>query len=488
MRNSAFGGNCFLRNFDDKLLEWIQSQRLFHGVTRVLLAVSGGSDSAAMAAVLHRLIADGRLGAELVIGHVNHGLRGAASDGDAAFVEAMGERLGVRVVSRRVDVRGFAKAQRLSIETAGRVLRIGALAEMARACGCDAVATGHHGDDQAETVVHRLMRGTGLRGLCGIRPATTLEGVRFIRPMLGLRRAEIEGYCRANGVTWREDASNRSAAFTRNRIRHRLMPALEKQMPALAERLTALAEVCRTAQERIETTLESATVNLTPGCAARQENVVMVDRDAFTRLSPWVQAALLGKAVGAVGGGLRDVTSRHYQTVMADAAAAGKTQTTWPGNLAVQVGPDNIVLSRLNGNGAALPAEPMAVEIGKTVIFGPYCIKVERLSRSASLTDDVLRDKPAMTERLDADCVEGPLVLRRLVPGDRFWPMGLGREKKAARFLLDAKIDKESRKSVFVLADARKILWLAPLRLDERVKVTPQTRQFFEIRIENAIV
>jgi tRNA(Ile)-lysidine synthase len=470
---------------EDNVLGWIQSQGLFAGVKRVLAAVSGGADSTAMAAVLHRLSADGRLGAELVLGHVNHGLRGAASDGDAAFVHALGERLGVRVVSRRVDVRGFASAQRLSIETAGRVLRIGALAEMARACGCDAVATGHHGDDQAETVVHRLMRGTGLRGLCGIRPATTLEGVRFIRPMLGLRRAEIEVYCRANHVAWRDDASNRSTAFTRNRIRHQLLPALETQMPTLAERFTTLAEVCRAAQERIETAMESATVKLTLN---RQQNVVTIGRATFCGQSPWVQAALLGKAVEAVGGGLRDVTSRHYQTLMANAAAAGNTQTTWPGNLAVQVEDDKIVLLKHTADGTALPAEAAAVEIGKSVIFGPYTVKTTLLSRTATLSEDALRDKPAMTERLDADCIEGPLILRRLEPGDRFWPMGLGSKKKVARFLLDAKIDKAARKSIFVLADARKILWLAPLRLDERAKITPQTLQLIEIRIEKAIV
>ena len=448
----------------------------------------------AMAVALKRLRDSGRLNVELIIGHVNHELRGAASDADGAFVMQLGERMGVQMVYRRAAVREFAMARRLSIETAGRVLRIGALAEMARACDCDAVATGHHGDDQAETVVHRLMRGTALRGLCGIRPATTLEGVRFVRPMLGLRRAEIEAYCRANGVAWREDASNRSVAFTRNRIRHQLLPELEKQLPAITERLTALAEVCRAAQERIEAAEESATVKLSldratpiiPDLAARQQNVVAIDRAQFSRQSPWVQAALLGKAVEAIGGGLGDVTSRHYQTIMADAAAAGNTKMTWPGNLSVLVEQDTIVLSKHTVNGAALPTEAAAVEIGKSVIFGPYCIKTALFRRSAALGEDALRTKPAMTERLDADCIEGPLTLRRLEPGDRFWPMGLGREKKAARFLLDAKMDKKKRESIFVLADSRKILWLAPLRLDERVKVMSTTRQILEISIENS--
>lgn len=465
---------------EDKLFDYTQSHGLFDGVGRVLPAVSGGADSVAMVCALHRLRQGGHLRCDLVIGHVNHGLRGAASEADEAFVRELGQALGVPVVCRRVEVREFAATQRLSIETAGRLLRLGALAEMAKENDCGAVATAHHADDQAETLVHRLMRGTGLRGLCGIRPFAMHEGVRFVRPMLGLRRSEIVAYCRAGGVAWREDASNLSCAFTRNRIRHRLMPELGRQMADAAGTLTGLAHVCGAAQERIEA---AAKYLLDP--VASQQGTVAFDRVVFAHLSPWVQVELLGRAVLAVGGGLRDMTIRHYQAVMADAAATGNTKTMWPGNITAAVEGRNIVISKAANDLpiAEFQTEPVVLEVGKTTFLGPYRVQAAFLERPSALPEGFLHRKSAMTERLDADRIEGPLVMRRLEPGDRFWPIGLCGAKKAARFLMDSKIDKQSRKGVFVLADAQKILWLAPLRLDDRVKVTASTRRILEIMI-----
>ncbi len=461
-----------------KLLEWVQSQRLFDGTERILLGVSGGVDSVAMAFALYQLIAEGRMGAELVIGHINHGLRGEASDEDEVFVRTFGEALNIHVVTRRVDVTGFARQKRLSIETAGRRLRIKALAEMAKDNDCAAAATGHHADDQVETVIHRLMRGTALRGLCGIRPSTVLEGVRFIRPMLTLRREEIEAYCRENALAWREDTSNLSYAFTRNRIRHRLLPALRQDFSDATKRLTKLAEFCMAAQYRIEATADSV------NCQCPVNTTVVYDRALFVKQSPWVQAELTCRAVRNLGSGLRDVTNRHYQNLMADAASEKDSKTLWPGPISVEIRQDRIYFSIPTNNEVALPSEPIELEMGKTIAFGPYTIVSSMLSRSAALSEEALRNKPVMTERLDADCIHGSLILRRLEPGDRFRPMGLGYEKKAARFLLDAKIAFEKRKKVFVLADSEKILWLAPHRLDERVKVTAKTNHVVEVIVD----
>lgn len=343
-------------NLEDNVLEWIQSQRLFEGVEGVLLAVSGGADSIALAFVLHRLVKAGRLPLRLVIGHVNHGLRGSASDGDEAFVERLEELLGVPVVCRRVDVRIYAHTKRLSIETAGRVLRLKALTEIARAKGCGAAATGHHADDQAETMVHRLLRGTGLRGLCGMRPVSMLNGVRFIRPLLNVRRAAIESYCREHRLNWRDDASNRSYAFTRNRIRHWLIPELQKQSPDAPEKLMRLAEECQAVQRRIEKAAD-AIRHEHPA-----ENTIAFDRTQFARQSPWVQAELLSRAVQTFGIGLRDMTSRHYQEVMTLAAKPSTAKKTWPGNLRVTLKKNKIIFSRHLHNTVIPLIEPFSVK------------------------------------------------------------------------------------------------------------------------------
>lgn len=463
--------------FEDKAAQWIASHRLLDGISGLLLAVSGGADSVALAAVLHRLVAAGRLNVRLVVGHVNHTLRGDASDGDEAFVRALAERLSLPCVCRRVDVRGYAQKQKLSIETAARSLRLDVLAALANESDCQAVATGHQADDQAETVVHRLMRGTAFGGLCGIRPMTVLNGRRFVRPLLTVRRADIEAYLRDCGWVWRDDATNRSCAFTRNRIRHRLLPVLQKQSPDVADRLRRLAESSHTARLRVELSADSVKP------VDRSEHTLSYGRSEFIRQSPWVQVELIGRAICALGGGLRDVTSRHYRDLMAQAARADSAKITWPGRLAVSVEADRLTFSAPAEKPPVFPSEPVAVSIGTDTDFGPYTIRMLYIDIEGKDFFDYLHNKPPFTEWLDAERINGPLVVRQIRPGDWFCPLGLGHQKKVARFLQDSQIHKSQRRRVFVLADAKKILYLAPLRLDDRAKVSKRTKKVLIINI-----
>ncbi|MHC5092946.1 MAG: tRNA lysidine(34) synthetase TilS [Planctomycetota bacterium] len=226
-------------SFEDRLLQ--DARCLFQGIDRVLLAVSGGADSVAMAHALVRLRQQGAMDCNFVIGHINHRLRGAESDADEAFVDQLGESLGLPVVSQRMDINKYAAEQKLSIETAGRVVRLQSLVRMAIDNGCSAVATAHHKDDLAETMIHRFMRGTGFRGLCGIWAESEVYGAKFIRPMLGLRRADIIQYSKDTSIQWREDASNRNINFTRNKIRHRLLPLLEAESRSIVDQLSMLS-------------------------------------------------------------------------------------------------------------------------------------------------------------------------------------------------------------------------------------------------------
>ena len=161
-------------NFENKIAEFIEANDLFAGDGGVLVAVSGGADSVALLFALYNLIKAGRFKIELAVGHVNHNLRGELSDGDEQFVIELGRKLSIPVITRSVDVSGFAAENKLSIETAARELRLKSLAEISSSQGCSKIATAHHRDDNAETLVHRLMRGTAFRGLCGIRSVREL--------------------------------------------------------------------------------------------------------------------------------------------------------------------------------------------------------------------------------------------------------------------------------------------------------------------------
>lgn len=199
-----------------------------------VVAISGGADSVAL---LCALAADPPPGG-LVVAHLNHQLRETASEADAAFVAGLLPHLPHRIEA--IDVRATAAGDNL--EATGRRIRYNFLSRVAASVGSGWVATGHTLDDQAETVLHRLIRGTGLRGLRGIAPVRELTpGVRLVRPLLTVAREDVIAYLRAIGQSWREDETNRDAAFTRNRIRHELLPLLRTFNPAIAEVLGRLA-------------------------------------------------------------------------------------------------------------------------------------------------------------------------------------------------------------------------------------------------------
>ncbi|TBR23210.1 tRNA lysidine(34) synthetase TilS [bacterium] len=225
-----------------RLAAFDRAEGLLSPRDRVLAAVSGGADSVCLAHWLATRRAKGRI-AGLALVHFHHGLRGREADKDAAAVRALAEKLGVGFTLAALDVRGAAAERRAGLEDAGRALRYAALARLARSGGYTKVALGHHLDDNAETVLMHLLRGTKAAGLAGIPPRRALKGCRaeVVRPLLALTRAETRAYCRSFGLSWREDASNKDEGFTRNWVRRRLIPMMEKKSPRLREHLAALA-------------------------------------------------------------------------------------------------------------------------------------------------------------------------------------------------------------------------------------------------------
>lgn len=223
-----------------------------------MVGLSGGADSTALTlALAERARAFGLV---LGVAHLHHGLRGAEADGDAEFCRALAERLGVPFHMKRVDVAAEAQARKATTEEAARELRYEWFRELMAAGEADAVATAHTLDDQAETVLGKILRGAWLEGVSGIHPVIELKEGRVIRPLLGVRRSEIEAWLKARGEKWREDSSNRNLTFTRNSLRHELLPELEKWNPRVKEHLAQMAELARDEESWIEGLIEKETV------------------------------------------------------------------------------------------------------------------------------------------------------------------------------------------------------------------------------------
>ncbi|MFI5361070.1 MAG: tRNA lysidine(34) synthetase TilS [Elusimicrobiota bacterium] len=244
MRRKEFAARVW-----SKLVAFERGHGLLAPGRRVLAAVSGGPDSACLAHFLAQMAR--RKGLTLELFHVHHGLRGRDADRDAAFVERLGRELGVPARVARADVRALAAKRGLGLEEAGRKERYRLLAARAARGRFDAVATGHHLDDQAETVLLHLLRGTSLEGLGGIAPKRPLRpGVELIRPLLPLTRAEVMLYLKMHELPWREDLSNHDRSFARNWVRAEILPLLEARAPGVKERLSAIAAKVRAATGR----------------------------------------------------------------------------------------------------------------------------------------------------------------------------------------------------------------------------------------------
>ena len=233
-----------LSEFENKVADFVKANGLCESADKILLAVSGGADSTALLYAMAALKAEGVLIAELVCAHINHQLRGDEAERDEEFVIAQAGKLNLPVTTKRVDVRSFACENKLSIETAARKLRLESLIEIAKANDCKWVATAHQKNDNAETILHRLLRGTGFRGLGGIRPVQVFdEDIKFVRPLLCVGRDEIVEYLKERNLKWQTDRTNYDCTYRRNYIRHRLIPALQQDCSgSLVEELFELSQ------------------------------------------------------------------------------------------------------------------------------------------------------------------------------------------------------------------------------------------------------
>lgn len=473
-------------NMEQSVAEFIRLHGLFAGAGRILLAVSGGADSTTLLHVLQSLRARGELCAELVCAHVNHRLRGPASDEDERFVVEQATRLGLPVVTKAVDVRTHAKTHRLSVETAARRLRLEALREIAETSACTWVATGHQKNDNAETILQRLRRGTGFRGLAGIRPVRRFgDGPWFASPLLDITREEIVAYLDRRDLDWREDQTNVDPKYMRNYIRHKLLPALQQESHGcLVQELSDLAASARRLYDRVQRDAEEAMSQL----AKVHEGSVALAASRLSPLCELVAVELVRQALMKLGCGEQNLTQDHYKRIIQLARGAAASVLTLPGGFTARREGERIVLSRpaprVPEVGLVLsPAAPVALRVPGETRFASRRIETKVLDAEELDLGQIKRDKSPFCEYLDLDRVRQPVTVRPRRPGDRFRPLGLDGEKKLGKFLTAAKTPPELREQILVFADQEKIIWVCPIRIGEPVKVTGQTRRILLLKV-----
>jgi len=475
--------------FEQKVADFIRANELFGSADKALLAVSGGADSTALLYAMQSLSSKNVFGAELLCAHINHQLRGAQADLDEDFVIAQAARLKLVITTRRVDVLGFAGSNKLSIETAARELRMKNLLEIARANNCDYVITAHQKNDNAETILQRLTRGTGSRGLGGIWPMRVFaDEFTFVRPLLCVRRDEIIEYLEQRNLKWRDDHTNADCTYRRNYIRHRLLPALQQDCNgSLVEQLSELSEsarrfyklVCGLADEVWPKVADTYGIN----CAAEK---VTLDLKVLLAQPKPVMVELVRKSLTVLGCGERDLTQHHYERILqlAEQNVSGR-KIDLPGEFVVGAEYGNLIFSRLEKRPQSEEQFVKSTEVkvpGQTRL-GRNLIEATILEADEEMFEKFKAEKTNFIERFDFDKIKPPLVVRFRKPGDRFVPLGLEKEKKVGKFLTAARVLQKVRKKLLIVTDSEKIIWVWPIRISEKAKVTGGIRKILQLQI-----
>jgi tRNA(Ile)-lysidine synthase len=439
---------------------------LAHG-DAVVLAVSGGADSMALLHGVAALAPD--LALSIHVAHFNHRLRPEAG-ADAAFVAAACRGFGFPFHTDQGDPGALAARDGLSPEDAARRLRYAFLLRVAETAGAAALATGHTLDDQAETVLLRLLRGSGLAGLAAIPPVRRERALRIVRPLIDTTHEEAVAYLQGAGAHWREDATNRDLHIMRNRVRRVLLPTLEGYNPGVRRTLARTAALLRDDAAAIEALAAAQIADAISG----ESGIVSVSRQRFAALLPAVQRRVVREAVRRAAGNSRGLQFVHIagarELILHGAAGSW---VPLPGGLRATSVADGAEIGPAppDEDGApapayrlAVPGRILALEFGLQVVAE----EVESGERPKPETQQGTREEIVV----DRDKVRGGLVLRGPRPGDRFAPEGMGgRTKMVSDFLRDEKIPRHRRSRVPVLTTADgAILWIVGRRAGEGLR------------------
>lgn len=450
--------------------EFIVSRRLIKPRDRVLVALSGGPDSVFL---FHALVAlREELKITLTAGHLNHCLRGAESNRDEKFVKALAKKEGIKLISAQRDVAGYAKRKKLSIETAARDLRREFLLKTAEKHNCQKIATGHNLNDQAETVLMHIIRGSGLTGLKGI-PAVN---ERFIRPMLGIGREEILEYLRVNKIGWREDSTNKSPDHTRNRIRLILIPRLKKYNPQIVQSLSHLAESAGSDLDLIDQLTEQAFKQ----AAKIRKAKINIDLSLFNSYNKGLQRNILRLAVLHLARqGVAPSFEAVENCIHLMAGRVGSRLEVVPGiwcitgykTAEIIILPSSTVVKKN-------PAVKKLTVPGKT-IFNSHLIR-SKIIGSQRLGKTMIRS--ADTVYYDWDRLkETALTVGKRRPGDAMVPFGSSYKKKTKEFFIEAKVPQAKRDSWPVIRCGNEIIWLAGLRRSNHAPVSNETKNILKL-------
>ncbi len=439
----------------------------------LLVAVSGGPDSVSLFDLLYQIRTDWRLNLHIV--HLNHSLRGEASERDQLFAEKFAKDLKMPISVKKIDVEHYAQEHRMSIEEAARECRLEFFREEANRLGIQKVALGHHKDDQAETVLFRIIRGTGLRGLGAMKPVTEWQGLTLIRPLIELEKKDLEDYVKERKLTYCIDLSNQETRFMRNRIRHRLLPDLERYYnPKIKSVLANLAETVILDLAFIE----DAVLHRYPKVLKKRKGSMLVmKKKKFLEQPEALRFRILQRAVREVDPE-SELDYFHWDEFR---NALGRENPSYEIHVAnevsISVQRKELVIRKLTADKERqyeyhlqLGGRVVVKEAGLEFISEVFDRRIYKLDR---------KDKTCGI--FDLERIRFPITIRNRQEGDLFQPLGLHYEKKLKDFFIGRKIQSYEKNQIPLFVSKNEIFWVYGVEISDQFKVTHRTRRFLKI-------
>ncbi|HEY4290546.1 MAG TPA: tRNA lysidine(34) synthetase TilS [Puia sp.] len=463
--------------------EFIKKENLFSHHDRLLVAVSGGLDSVVLCELLHRA------GFDFVIAHCNFRLRGEESERDERFVIQVAEKYGKKILVKGFDTSVYAAEQKLSIQVAARQLRYDWFRDILEEWGTGIVLTAHHLDDNIETLLMNFFKGTGIAGLRGMLPR---QGI-VVRPLLFAGRAALQQLALDAGLIWVEDSSNESDKYTRNYFRHRIIPGIEEVFPNALQNLAGntgrfreIEMVYRRAMDQQLKKLLEHRGNEVFVPVLKLKLSVPLSTLVYEMITPFGFSALQTGAVITLldsGSGKYVSSSSHRILRNRDWLIISPLRTMEAANILIESGDTTVLYEQGQLILQQLPAGELPAEIQDSGAMA---------SQRASATGP--KQVPAAAPKrapsggpwnpvawLDAADIQFPLLLRKWQAGDYFYPLGMRKKKKLARFFIDSKLSMADKEKIWVLEMNKKIVWIVGLRIDDRFRIGDSTKQVLKI-------
>lgn len=453
---------------------------------RVIAGVSGGADSVCLFLMLLELRE--KIGFDLIVVHVHHGLRGEAADQDQQFVEALCEQHRIPLEIFRVNLESIAKKRKQSLEEAGRMVRREAFDSVCKKYGGNKIALAHHQNDNAETLLWNLSRGTGLDGMGGIRPVNG----KFIRPLLCMNRKEIEEYLAKRKQSYCIDETNAGTDYTRNKLRHLVLPILEEQVNSAAvrhmnETMEQIWELQEYMQEQVEAAYqECVQEHFEKACW------IQIQQKSFETFSELIKKMVIRKGMEQVGGKKRDLSHKHVDVMMELMNKQVGRTLDLPYEMHAKRNYEGVRLEkqRTYSSGeekkAGIIQECMAeLNIPGETILADRNLKLrcKILEKPKNLS---IKDIPQKiyTKWFDYGIIKSSLYIRTRQAGDTIVIDEKGHQKKLKNWFVDEKIPKEVRDSQLLLAENNEILWVLGHRMSQAYQVKQSTKWILQIEVE----